>query len=112
MACQGGASAGAGDGGADGGARKVCDAESEMLRYSQEPLMHHYGDVLQWWHDNKRNYPCHAELARKYLSIQATSTTAECVMSLMGNIVTKKRSLLTDENVRILTYLSDCYQSA
>ena len=109
MACQGGGNAGAGDRGADGGARKVCDAESEMLRYSQEPLMHHYGNVLQWWHDNKRNYPCHAVLARKYLCVQATSTTAERVMSLMGNIVTKKRSLLTDENVRILTYLSDFY---
>ena len=110
MACQGGANAAGGDGLPNGGARQFCDAESEMVRYSQEPPMHHYGDVLQWWHDNKRNYLCHAELARSYLCVQATSTTAERVMSLMGNIVTKKRSLLTVENVRILTYLSDCYQ--
>ena len=110
MACQGGANAAGGDGLPNGGARQFCDAENEMAKYAQEPPMHHYGDVLQWWHDNKRNYPCHAELARKYLSIQATSTTAERVMSLMVNIVTKKRSLLTDENVCILTYLSDCYQ--
>ena len=33
-------------------------------------------------------------------------------MSLLDNIVTKKMTLLIDKNVKILTYLSDCYQTS
>ena len=80
-----------------------------MLRYSREPLLKFDDDVLQWWRENKQQYPCIAHLSRKYLTVQATSTSAERVMSLLGNIVTKKRTMLTDENVKMLTYLSDCY---
>ena len=42
---------------------------------------------------------------KEVLTVQATSTSAEHVMSLLENVVTKKRTMLTDENVKMLTYL-------
>ena len=105
MAAQGGASGDGDD--LSQRTKEVYDAENEMVRYSREPILKLDDDVLLWWRENKRMYPCMAYLAKKYLAVQATSTSAERVMSLLGNIVTKKRTMLTDENVKILTYLSD-----
>ena len=107
MACDGGES-GDSVGGTESG-DGVCDAVNEMNRYAKENTLKPDADILQWWFENRKLYPCMSVLARKYLCIQATSTTAERAMSLLGNIVTKKRICLTDENVKILTYLSDCY---
>ena len=107
MACDGGES-GDSIGGTESG-DGVCDAVNEMNRYAKENTLKPDADILQWWFENRKLYSCMSVLARKYLCIQATSTTAERAMSLLGNIVTKKRICLTDENVKILTYLSDCY---
>ena len=64
---------------------------------------------LKWrWKLNQNLYPVMCVLAKKYLCIQATSTTAERAMSLLGNIVSKKRCQLSDEHVNRLSYLSDC----
>ena len=106
MACEGAAdSVGGSD---ESGGDRVYDAISEMNRYDKEKKPKADSD-MQWWSENRRLYPCLSVLARKYLCIQATSTSSERVMSLMGNLVTKKRTLLTDEHVNMLTYLSDCY---
>ena len=48
-----------------------------------------------------------SHLVLKYLCIQAASTAAELAFSLLGNILTKKRTSLSDEQVNMLTYLSD-----
>ena len=60
-----------------------------------------------WWRMNKDKYPDIAKLARKYLSIQGTSTPAERVMSDMGIILNKKRLAMSDDNFRMLMYLGD-----
>ena len=106
MACEGADSVGGSD---ESRGDRVYDAVSEMNRYNKEKKPKADSDILQWWSENRRLYPCLSVLARKYLCIQATSTSSERVMSLMGNLVTKKRTLLTDEHVNMLTYLSDCY---
>ena len=66
------------------------------------------GDPLTWWRQHKSKYPKLAVLARKYLAVQSSSTASERVMSLMGNILTKKRLSLSDNNFSSLIYLSDC----
>ena len=60
-----------------------------------------------WWRLNQTKYPDIARLARKYLAVQGTSTPAERVMSDMGIILNKKRLAMTDENFRMLMYLTD-----
>ena len=60
-----------------------------------------------WWRLNKDKYPHITKLARKYLSIQGTSTPSERVMSDMGIILNKKRLAMNDENFRMLMYLGD-----
>ena len=60
-----------------------------------------------WWRMNKDKYPDIAKLARRYLSIQGTSTPAERVMSDMGLILNKKRLAMSDDNFRMLMYLGD-----
>ena len=56
MACEGGASADGDD--LSERNKEVYDAENEMFRYSKEPLLKFDDDVLQWWRENKRQYPC------------------------------------------------------
>ena len=52
----------------------------------------------------KNIFPVMCHLAKKYLCMQATSTTAEHAMSLLGNIVSKKRCQLSDEHVNMLEF--------
>ena len=46
-------------------------------------------------------------LARKYLSVQATSTPAERVMSSMGIVLEKRRQSMTGELYAEIMFLSD-----
>ena len=80
----------------------------ELERYQDEPNLRAQDNPLEFWKKFKSVYPVMFKLALKYLSVQATSTAAERAMSLLGNLLTKKRLALSDENVNRLCYLSDC----
>ena len=80
----------------------------ELERYQDEPNLRAQDNPLEFWKKFKLVYPVMFKLALKYLSVQATSTAAERAMSLLGNLLTKKRLALSDENVNRLCYLSDC----
>ena len=84
------------------------DPKSELERYWKEKTLSRTANPLQWWLENRNIYPLMFRLALKYFSVQGTSTAAERAMSLLGNILTKKRLSLSNENVRMLAYLSDC----
>ena len=92
----------------EGDDEREFNVESEMDRYAREKTIGSEDDPLQWWKKNKNIFPVMCHLARKHLCVQATSTTAERAMSLLGNIVSKKRCQLSDEHVKMLAYLSDC----
>ena len=84
------------------------NAKEELERYVKEKTIGTKDDPLEWWKTKKHQYPLMSHLALKYLCIQAASTAAERAFSLLGNILTKKRTSLSDEQVNMLTYLSDC----
>ena len=80
-----------------------------IRRYETEPTLKPTESPNDFWRKNRNIYPVMYQLALKYLSVQATSTSAERAMYLLGNLLTKKRMRLSDDNVKKLCYLSDCY---
>ena len=56
---------------------------------------------------NKERFPGLATLAKRYLTITATSVPSEKTFSLAGHIVNAKRSCLLPENVRMLLFLAE-----
>ena len=64
-------------------------------------------DPLTWWAGNINRYPTLAILARKYLSVCATSVPSERAFSLAGHIVNERRASLLPETVNMLSFLSD-----
>lgn len=63
-------------------------------------------DPLKWWSLNCTTYPFLSVLAKKYLTVQATSVASEKVFSKGGLVVTDHRALLTNDHVSELVYLS------
>ena len=61
---------------------------------------------LEWWQSSgKPNFPHLNKMATKYLVIQATSVPCERVFSSAGNILTQKRSCLSDKNASMYVFL-------
>uniref|UniRef100_A0A3P9IHA7 HAT C-terminal dimerisation domain-containing protein n=1 Tax=Oryzias latipes TaxID=8090 RepID=A0A3P9IHA7_ORYLA len=82
--------------------RDIGGGEAAM---SEEALDLH-SDLLAWWRDNQARFPLLSKVARKYLTVCATSTPSERVFSVAGNIVTPLRSSLKPDKVNMLVFLS------
>lgn len=83
-------------------------AEKELQMYEHEGKISSVENPMLWWRGRRNKFPLLAQLARKYLSIQGTSTAAERVMSNMGNVLTKKRLSMKQDLFNALMFLSDC----
>lgn len=79
-------------------------AKDEILKYREKDTLGLDGDVLQWWR-LQVDLPLLSALAKRYLSIPATSVPAERVFSTAGDIVTAQRSLLHPDHVDQLIFL-------
>ena len=62
---------------------QLCDEADKCLKMAPAP---HETDVLQWWTVHKVEFPSLSRMARQFLSIPATSASAERVFSLAGRI--------------------------
>lgn len=62
--------------------------------------------ILRWWEKNQYIFPRLSILAKKYLSIPASSVPSERVFSLAGQVVSKKRSRMHPSNVDMLIFLN------
>ena len=63
-------------------------------------------DPLQWWKKHEENFPRICKLARKYLSIPATSAPSERLFSVGGGVVTCHRASLKPDAVDRLVFLA------
>ena len=81
--------------------------QNEMMMYEQEAPIKAEENPLAWWEINSGRFPNIAKMAKKYLGVPGTSVRSERVFSSAGNIVNKKRSALSSENVDKLVFLSN-----
>jgi len=76
--------------------------EVEFESYLRLSPVDLHTNPLHWWKLNSAQYPVLAKLAKKFLTIPATSASSERVFSSAGNTVTAKRSCLSAEHVDLL----------
>jgi hypothetical protein len=88
--------------------------ERELLDYKKlnPKVLNHgkqYPDCLEWWRkQNESRYPRLAILAKKYLSIQATSAPSERIFSKAGRIISTLRTRLNSSAIAgKLLYVSE-----
>ena len=79
----------------------------EVVNYFKERPIKRTDDPFKWWRSNGPRYPRLAVLARRYLSIPATSTKSERVYSVAGIVVDKRRCALTPEMINTLVIFAE-----
>ena len=82
-----------------------------MESYLKERPIDREEPPLRWWKENQHRFPLVSQVAKRYLIIPITSTSAERVFSTAGLTVTRLRSCLTPEKhvkliVNMLEYLN------
>ena len=90
-------------------ANKVDEEEvmvkSQVLRFQTEDAIKLDEDPLQWWRKRAILYSSLVPLAKKYMSIPATSVASERLFSTAGDVVTASRSLLSPEHVDQILFI-------
>jgi len=76
-------------------------AKQEVLMYltATQAIMKPTFDPLNWWRDNLSRFPSVGAVARKWLSVPATSTPSERVFSICGIVDSAKRSSLAGRSI-------------
>jgi hypothetical protein len=83
------------------------DTETELTKYLKQPLMDRKTNIYQYWKAKQFEFPIISKIARDHLAMPATSAPSECVFSVGGDIVTKKRNRLAGESVRMIVCLKN-----
>ena len=80
--------------------------EHKINKFLEIPCEERESDPLKWWQDEgKEKFPMLCKLASKYLSIPATSVPSERLFSSAGEVISKKRNRIGDENAEMLVVL-------
>ena len=79
----------------------------EMLRYESFSLPSKNVNILHWWRDHEKVLPCLAKLAKKVLTVPASSSKSERVFSTGGNFVTTKRNKIAPKIVDDLILIKE-----
>jgi hypothetical protein len=88
--------------------RKLNENE-ELESYENLPQESPQTDPIEWWKMHENIYPTLSKLAFGILCIPATSVPSEHIFSKAGDIVTKKRSRLSDSSLQSLMCLNTFY---
>ena len=82
----------------------------ELRTYQLDRSISRVEDSLAWWKSNEVKDRWLAVLARRYLSMTATSVQPERVFSVPGLILNKRLSALSTEHANMLIFLNrNCY---
>jgi len=69
---------------------------SEVDIYLEEKVELPQVDPIEWWRTYESRFPNLSRMARDYLAIPATSVPSEHCFSIAGNVLTKRRSAMTE----------------
>ena len=86
----------------DGSIERISPIEKEFRRYEAFSLPDNGVDILQWWKCHENVLPLLSKLAKKVLTVPASSSKSERVFSSSGNFVTSKRNKLAPKKVQNL----------
>jgi hypothetical protein len=64
-------------------------------------------NILMWWKLHAMRFPYLSRLARRYLTMPATSASVERLFSVAGQVVTVKRARLHPSTVTLLVFLHE-----
>jgi hypothetical protein len=64
-------------------------------------------NILHWWRDHERVLPLLSKLAKKVLTVPASSSKSERVFSTGGNFVTSKRNKIAPKKVEDLILIKE-----
>ncbi len=81
--------------------------QKELATYLTTPRIDMEAEPLAWWQHNCTVFPLLSKLARKYLSVCATSCPSERLFSSSGHIVNSLRGNLNPEKVNMLVFLNN-----
>ncbi|CAB4488933.1 unnamed protein product [Rhizophagus irregularis] len=81
------------------------EEEDEVSRYVKLQDIRVKDDPLMWWLNHRDSFPTLAQLARKYLSIPATSVPSERLFLDAGNHISAKRTRLAPDLVNKVLFL-------
>ena len=90
--------------------RRCVEKESELERYLKADTIDTHADILQWWKQNAKAYPCLARIARDYLAIPATSVPAERAFSGGADLISAKRGSMDEVTIRTCIVLDSWMQ--
>ena len=77
----------------------VLETETELNHYLELPIDEETEPLL-WWQAHSNEFPVLSNMARDYLTIQATSVASEQAFSIAGNVITKNQNCLLPETSR------------
>ena len=83
--------------------KNSCLDEHELKNYMLDKIDY---EPLQWWSENEKKYPRLAIIAKRVLSVPATSVPSERIFSSAGLIVTKLSNRLSPEIVDHIIFLN------
>jgi len=83
----------------------VSNINNEVVIYESYPQVGIDTNVLSWWKMQKDTLPILSKMARKYLSVPATSVPSESLFSKAGIISSGNRSSISPKVLRELLFL-------
>jgi hypothetical protein len=98
--------------GNDAATRVHIECEVELSLYRKAPLLKvrnisRWTNPLEWWKTHQVRFPTLAALAKKYLSVQATSASSKMIFSRARRIVTTDQNRSDPHIVGCLLYVSE-----
>lgn len=81
-------------------------AVMEIQRYLEDDVLQREQNPLEWWCENKHNYPFLSKVARQKLCALGTSEPCERLFSKAGNLLNDRRTRLSSKRVEQILFLN------
>ncbi|KAL0992930.1 hypothetical protein UPYG_G00101080 [Umbra pygmaea] len=85
----------------------TADAAVEVQRYLSDPYLNRVENPMHYWEKHSKVYPHLFQLARKYLSVPASSVPCKRIFTEAGDVFNKKRSCLSMKAIEQIMLLNN-----